>query len=30
MLKNEPKWVNAPPDLALQIPFLKATPIKAL
>lgn len=30
MLKNEPKWVVAPPEHREEIPFFKAVPLKAL
>ncbi len=30
MLKNEPKWIIAPPEHQKEVPFLKGIPLKAL
>ena len=30
MHKDEPRWIVAPKDQGFNVPFLKATPIKAL
>lgn len=30
MQKEEPRWLIAPPDKNLKVPFLKGVPVKAL
>ncbi len=30
MQKEEPRWLIAPPDKSIRVPFLKGIPVKAL